>query len=157
MLMLQKSQQQGPYENHGQDRGQDLGLLQYFEDLKRRILYFLIPCVLVAAVGALVAVFWPATYVSEGKILVESQAIPADLVRPTVTTIANERVQVIEQRIMTRENLLAIVDKFGVFANRRQWMSGTELLDSMRERTYFRPLEIKRRNERHYYRLHGRL
>jgi uncharacterized protein involved in exopolysaccharide biosynthesis len=144
MLMLQKSRQQGPYEDLGQDRGHDQGLFQYVEIAKRRLLYFVVPFFLISIVGAFVTMLWPARYVSEGKILVESQAIPADLVRPTVTTIANERIQVIEQRIMTRENLLAIVDKFGVFADRRQLMSGTELLDSMRERTYFRPLEVKR-------------
>ena len=59
---------------------------------------------------------WPPTYLSEGKILVESQQIPVDLVKPTVTTASKERIQVIEQRVMTRDNLLAILDKY-LFSN----------------------------------------
>ena len=147
MLQTRASREQTLYEDRGQDRGPGLSPLHYYEILKRRIFYFLIPCVVVAVIGALVAVFWPAIYASEGKILVESQAIPTDLVRPTVTTLANERVQVIEQRIMTRDNLLAIVDKFQVFGDRRQRLSGTEVLDLMRESTKFRPFDVKRRSD----------
>ena len=62
---------------------------------------------------------WPPTYLSEGKILVQSQQIPTELVRPTVTNAAQERIQVIEQRTMTRENLLAIIDKFQLFPDKR--------------------------------------
>ena len=69
--------------------------------------------------GLAIAALWPATYLSEGKILVQSQQIPTELVRPTVTNAAQERIQVIEQRMMTRENLLAIVDKFQLFPTKR--------------------------------------
>ena len=60
------------------------------------------------------ALLWPATYLSEGKILVQSQQIPSELVRPTVTSAAQERIQVIQQRTMTRDNLIAIADKIQV-------------------------------------------
>ena len=60
----------------------------YWELLKRRFFYFLIPFVLVAAIGAGVALVLPPTYLSEGKILVQSQQIPTELVRSTVTSAA---------------------------------------------------------------------
>jgi uncharacterized protein involved in exopolysaccharide biosynthesis len=85
---------------------------------------------------------WPPTYLSEGKILVESQQIPADLVKPTVTTGSKERIQVIEQRVMTRDNLLAILDKYQMFADQRDSLSRTELLDLMRQNTKIKPLEL---------------
>jgi len=47
-----------------------------------------IPFVLVASAGIAVALIWPATYLAEGKILVQSQQIPTELVRPTVTNAA---------------------------------------------------------------------
>src|ERR1700694_878873 len=94
----------------------DLGYLTrpayYLGLLKRRWIYFLVPCSSVLLVGAAVTYLWPATYFSEGKILVQSQQIPTELVRPTVTSAAQERIQVIEQRTMTRDILMAIVDKF---------------------------------------------
>jgi uncharacterized protein involved in exopolysaccharide biosynthesis len=107
----------------------------YIELLKRRFVYFAIPFVLVAAIGAGVALVWPPTYLSEGKILVQSQLIPTELVRPTVTNAAQERIQVIEQRLMTRDNLVAIVDKFQLFPTQRNLMSVSQLVDMMKKKT----------------------
>ena len=107
----------------------------YWELLKRRFFYFLIPFVLVAAIGAGVALVLPPTYLSEGKILVQSQQIPTELVRSTVTSAAQERIQVIEQRLMTRDNLIAIADKFQLFPAQRNLMSVTQLVEMMKKKT----------------------
>src|SRR5450631_2234022 len=112
----------------------------YWQLIKRRALYFVIPFILVLPVGLAVAVLLPATYVSEGKILVQSQQIPTELVRPTVTSAAQERIQVIEQRTMTRENLLAIIDKFQLFPEKRTLMSASQLVELMRKNAKIEPL-----------------
>ena len=112
----------------------------YWQLIKRRALYFIIPFILVLVVGLAVAVLLPATYVSEGKILVQSQQIPTELVRPTVTSAAQERIQVIEQRTMTRENLLAMIDKFQLFPEKRTLMSASQLVELMRKNTKIEPL-----------------
>src|SRR5713101_194130 len=112
----------------------------YWQLIKRRALYFGIPFILVLPVGLAVAVLLPATYVSEGKILVQSQQIPTELVRPTVTSAAQERIQVIEQRTMTRENLLAIIDKFQLFPEKRTLMSASQLVELMRKNAKIEPL-----------------
>src|SRR5215475_1809291 len=128
-----------------QYEGHDLGLdpSHYYGIVKKRIFYILIPFVLILAAGSAAAMLWPPTYLSEGKILVESQQIPTDLVRPTVTATAQERIQVIQQRVMTRDNLLAIMDKYQIFADRRDSWSRSELLDLMRENTRIKPLELE--------------
>jgi uncharacterized protein involved in exopolysaccharide biosynthesis len=105
----------------------------YLGVLKRRWLYFLVPFVSVLLIGGAATYLWPATYFSEGKILVQSQLIPRELVRPTVTSAAQERIQVIQQRIMTRDNLLAIVDRFKLFPDRRTLMSPTQLVELMKK------------------------
>jgi uncharacterized protein involved in exopolysaccharide biosynthesis len=112
----------------------------YWQLFKRRWLYFIIPFILVLAAGLAIAALLPATYVSEGKILVQSQQIPTELVRPTVTSAAQERIQVIEQRTMTRENLLAIMDKFQLFTDKRALMSASQLVELMRKSTKIEPL-----------------
>jgi uncharacterized protein involved in exopolysaccharide biosynthesis len=112
----------------------------YLGLLKRRFPYFLIPFVLVLLAGGAVTYLWPATYFSEGKILVQSQQIPTELVRPTVTSAAQERIQVIEQRTMTRDNLLAIVDKFKLFPERRALMSPTQLVELMKKSIKIEPV-----------------
>jgi uncharacterized protein involved in exopolysaccharide biosynthesis len=138
MLQNDPSHRQAAYE------GDDLGLdpSYYYGILKKRIFYILVPFVLVLVAGSAAAMLWPPTYLSEGKILVESQQIPADLVKPTVTTGSKERIQVIEQRVMTRDNLLAILDKYQMFADQRDSLSRTELLDLMRQNTKIKPLEL---------------
>jgi uncharacterized protein involved in exopolysaccharide biosynthesis len=111
----------------------------YFGALKRRWPFFFIPFVAVLLIGAAATFLWPPTYFSEGKILVQSQQIPTELVRPTVTSAAQERIQVIEQRTMTRDNLLAIVDKFKLFPDRRTLMSPTQLVELMKKNFKIEP------------------
>jgi hypothetical protein len=77
-------------------------------------------------------------YRSEGKVLVENQDIPKDLVMPTITDSANQRVQMIQQRIMTRDNLLQIIRKFGLFPREQRWMTESQLLDLMKARSKFK-------------------
>ena len=133
MAQTYSDQREGYYE--GGDQGLDLA--HYFGIAKRRAFYFIVPFILVLLLGAFVTAIQRPIYEAKGKILVESQEIPTNLVMPTVTESANQRIQVIQQRIMTRDNLLALVKKYGMFAREQQWMSGTELLDLMRERTKF--------------------
>ena len=119
---------------------------RYLLDLvKRRFLYFLIPFLLIAPAGAAIVMLLPALYLSEGKLLVESQRIPTELVRPTVTSLAAERIQIMQQRLMTRDNMMAVIEKYKLFADRRSLLSTTELVDLMRERTKIQPLELGRR------------
>ena len=122
---------------------------QYVQVLKKRWLLFALPALLILAIGTLIVFLRPVTYVSMGKIIVEGQQIPVELVRPTVSATAVARIHVIEQRVKTRENLLAVMDKFHVFANQKSWfggsheLSGTEALDRMRQRTQMKPIELE--------------
>ena len=97
---------------------------------------------LIATAGLAGAYLWPPTYLSEGKILVQSQQIP-ELVRSTVTSAAQERIQVIQQRTMTRDNLIAIADKFQLFPEKRTLMSVTDLVELMKKKTKFAPVDIQ--------------
>src|SRR6476661_3526420 len=145
--MLQKLNYEEPaeafradFDEEGADLSHFLRPAFYWGLIKRRAVYFAVPFVLVLAGGLAVARLWPATYLSEGKILVQSQMIPTELVRATVTSAAQERIQVIEQRTMTRENLLAMIDKFHLFPDKRALMSPTELVALMKKSTKIEPL-----------------
>jgi len=139
MLQTLSPQEPGLYE----DRGQPLDPGHYLAIVKRRFFYFVIPFAFVLMIGLLITAIQRPIYQAEGKILVESPEIPTNLVQPTVTADANERMQVIQQRLMTRDNLLSIVKKFGLFASQQQWMSGTALLDLMRERTEIQLVDVE--------------
>lgn len=120
----------------GEDQAQSLNFSYYIDILKRRFFYFLVPFGLISILGLYFAAIQKPSYLSEGKILVESQVIAPDLVRPIVTATASERIQLIQQRIMTRDNLLSIANKFGLFPQQ----SG--ILDLMRQSVQIKPLEV---------------
>jgi uncharacterized protein involved in exopolysaccharide biosynthesis len=139
MLQRVEFEDEGDFEEH--DRGHLLRLDFYLELAKRRWLYFAVPFIAVILIGVPVVFFWPAIYLSQGTILVQSQQIPTELVRPTVTSAAQERIQVIEQRTMTRDNLMAIVDKLHLFPQKRDFMSVTELVDEVKKSTKIAPVD----------------
>ncbi len=114
--------------------------------LKRRALSVAIPFILVLSIGSVVTIAWPAKYVAEGKILVQSPEIPSNLVQPTVVSLANERIQVIKQRTLTRDNLLAVAKKYNLTTGWIGSVSNTDLVDFIRDRTTIEPLEIKTSN-----------
>ena len=138
MLQALGSSQPALYE----DRDQGLDLSRYVAIIRRRVFFFAIPFVLLLVIGCLIIAIQRPIYQAEGKILVESPEIPIDLVRPTVTAAATERMQVIQQRIMTRENLLSIIKKFGLFPSQQNWMSATQLIDLMRQRAAIEQVDI---------------
>lgn len=115
----------------------------YWEVFKRRWIYFTVPFLLIAMGGIGVALVWPPTYLSEGKILVQSQQIPSELARATVTSAAQERIQVIQQRTMTRDNLIAIADKFKLFPDKRPLLSPTELVALIKKHTKIAPVDLQ--------------
>src|SRR5580704_4133518 len=149
--MQQQLDVEDDFEALQEDRSHLLRPAFYWQLFKRRWAYFFVPFVVIASAGVAVALLWPATYSSEGKILVQSQQIPTELVRPTVTSAAQERIQVIEQRTMTRDNLIAIIDKFQLFPGQRNLMSVTQLVDLMKKKASIaalpQPLSFSRRSE----------
>lgn len=100
---------------------------------KRRFLFFLIPFVLILVGSVIVGLILPPSYLSGGTILVETQQISPDLVESTLNTDPNQRIKAIEQRVMTRENLLKIIDKYNVYGNDRKVMTVSSLVDIMQE------------------------
>ncbi len=75
----------------------------------------------------------PAVYRSTATILVQEQEIPPDLVRSTITSFADERIQVISQQVMTRTVLLQLVEKYGLYEKYRLRATNEEILDRMRK------------------------
>lgn len=140
--------QQSPSRNQAGQIEQRLDLWSYLSILRRRWAFFVVPVVLVFGIGFSAVMLKKPVFLAEARILVESQQIPTELVRPTVTASAKERIQVIEQRVMTRENLLSLVEKYRLFPDRRQSLSSTQLLDMMRQSTKFQPFELDQARRR---------
>jgi succinoglycan biosynthesis transport protein ExoP len=86
-----------------------------------------------AATGAAV-IFWPPTYRSTATILIEEPDVPADLVKSTVSTFADDRLQVIQQRVMTNQNLNDIIDRFKLYQTALAEKPRSAVVDSLRSK-----------------------
>lgn len=72
------------------------------------------------------------TYVSSSTILIEQQEIPRDLVRSTVTSFADQRIQSITQRTMTYANLSELIKKYDLYADDRKSEPMEVIIENMR-------------------------
>src|SRR5262245_62083774 len=97
------------------DEQQGTSLADLIETVRRRGRLITWVFASACAVTLLLALFWPPTFRSTATILIEQQEIPADLVRSTVTSYADERVQIISQRVMTTQNLLDIIRRYELY------------------------------------------
>lgn len=91
-------------------------------------------------ISALVAYLLPPVYESKATILIEEQEIPRELVQSTITTIAWQRLQTINQRVMTRTNLLEIADKYGLYTDKRRRETTEEIVERVRNDIKLQPI-----------------
>ncbi len=111
------------------------GSLRYYLSLfLRRLPLFLLVATVISGIGITLAVVLPPTYASEAQVTVESSQIPDKLAGPTVSTPAIEQLQIFQQRLMTRPNLLAIANKLKVLKNQSA-MSADQIVKEMTTRT----------------------
>lgn len=106
----------------------------YFSIFRRRSPYFLIVATLISAISVTVAYTLPPAYESRMVLLVESPQIPEELASSTVSAPAYEQLQIIQHRLLTRQNMLDIARKFEVLPNLGQ-MTPDDIVAAMKART----------------------
>jgi polysaccharide biosynthesis transport protein len=100
----------------------------------QRIHYFLLVVFGVSAIGLTLAYILPPVYRAEAQLLVEAPQIPDELAPTTVRNAAPEVLQIIKQRLTTREKLLEIAKKHQIYAGLPP-MGPDQIVDDMRQRT----------------------
>jgi succinoglycan biosynthesis transport protein ExoP len=100
--------------------------------LRRRKWFMLMVGAIILTLAAAVVAYWPATYRSTATIMIRPVAMPVNFVRSTATSFAEDRVKAVLQRIMTTQNLTAIIEKYDLYATTRLSMPMTEVVDNMR-------------------------
>jgi succinoglycan biosynthesis transport protein ExoP len=99
----------------------------------RRRLTFFVTVGASSLIAVLVAVLLPPTYRSTATILIEQQEIPQDLVRSAISSFADQRIQVISQRVMTTQNLLALINRYDLYPDIRLTKPREVLMQRMRD------------------------
>lgn len=105
-----------------------VSLREFWHMARRRRLIMAGTALLIAVVGTAIAFLWPAVYRSKATILIEEQEIPTDLVRSTVTSYADQRIETIKQQVMSRASLWRIVEQFGLYHSLRKRSPTEEVL-----------------------------
>jgi len=116
--------------NEGAEGG--TSIREFLSGLWRRRWQVLGVAAVLAPITLVVALALPPVYRSTATVRVQEQEVPPDLVRSTITSFADERIQVISQQVMTRAQLLNLVDKYGLYEKLRGRATEDEIVERMR-------------------------
>ena len=109
-------------------------LKYYFSIFLRRLHYFLIVFVLLSAASVIAAFTLPPAYESQTRLLLEGPQIPSELASSTVMVGLAEQLEIIEQRLMTRANMLDVARSQNVLEDIRE-LTADEIVEAMQART----------------------
>jgi uncharacterized protein involved in exopolysaccharide biosynthesis len=101
--------------------------------IRRRWTVFIATFFAVLVLSLTVVYLLPPIYVSTSTILIESQQIPEEYVRATVRSYVEERLQAITQQIISRPNLIRIINEFNLYADMRKKYATEVVIDRMRK------------------------
>ncbi len=105
----------------------------YLNVLRRRKGLIMSVMALILTISLGFAFGTPAVYKSTATILIEQQEVPQDFVRTLVTSYAEQRIQVISQKILSSKNLMLLVEKYNLFSEERKNTPIESVLGTMRE------------------------
>lgn len=99
----------------------------------RRRFWLLFPILLMGTIATVfVAMRMPSVYEASAKVLVESQQIPDELARSTVNLTTEARLELIKQRLMSRDRATALIEKLGLYRN-APGLSAAAKVDALRK------------------------
>lgn len=115
----------------------NLDLRFYISILIRRFPIMALLMSISTGLGVYSAIRLPDSYRTSARLLVEEPQIPDSMVASTVRTDAVEQLDIIEQRLLTRANLIDIASRFDVFEDFSD-LSPDDVVDQMRSATRIR-------------------
>ncbi|MBN1103963.1 MAG: hypothetical protein JXL84_11165 [Deltaproteobacteria bacterium] len=115
--------------------------MAYFKAVirRRRKSFFLTFCLLLTT-GLLVAFLLPPMFLSRSTILIESQQIPPEYVRTSITSLVEERLHAITQRIMSTSRLTGIINRFNLYSDMKERFTREEIVEKMRDDIKFKTI-----------------
>src|SRR3989337_1955635 len=101
--------------------------------LKRRKGSLAVPAGAVFLLAIVLAAALPRSYKAATTILIEEQEIPREYVTANITSFADQRLQSINQRIMSSTNLLEVINRFRLYPEMREKDPVEEIIEKMRK------------------------
>ena len=107
----------------------------YLSRFLRHLPYFLILAALGTVLGLTLARVLPPVYLAEARLVVENEQIPGDLAASTVQTEASEQIQIIQQRILTRDTLIEMANRLQIYPEGQgRRMEADDIVEDLRAR-----------------------
>jgi polysaccharide biosynthesis transport protein len=123
-------------------------LRYYWRVLLARRHYFIWPALAIVIIAAIVALALPPIYESSSTILIEEQQIPPDFVKSTVTGYADQRIQSLNQQILSRTKLLDIIQQFNLYPEMREKYPQEAIIETMRDNISIEMISAEVNNRR---------
>lgn len=114
-------------------------------DIKRALRkhWWIIPVSLIGCTALAVALTYvlPKKYTSATVILVEEPGVPSEYVKPLTSESINQQLSTMQDKMVSRSQLLAVIDKLGLYPGQRQPGRVEELLGSLRKAITVKPVD----------------
>jgi polysaccharide chain length determinant protein (PEP-CTERM system associated) len=95
-----------------------LHLEDYYSILKRRGWIVLVPTILVPLIALGMSYFVAPQYLSQTLVLIESQKVPDNYVKPVISSDLDSRLASMKEQILSRSRLQPIIDRYNLYAGR---------------------------------------
>ena len=110
-----------------------IDIKSYIFLIKRRWV-MIVPIFLTVLMGGVAyCMFWPPIYEASCLVVVQPQKVPGDIIRATVTTKIEERLQIITQQVLSRTRLTEIIERFDLYPKLRDKITPDDLAERMRK------------------------
>jgi polysaccharide biosynthesis transport protein len=121
---------------------------EYLTTLRRRKGSLLSAMIVILLITISLAFGLPPVYRASATILIEQQEIPQDLVRSVITSYADERIQLISQRVMTTANLRAIIEKYTLYPELQANEPTEAVIEQLRDDVHLETVNAEVRDPR---------
>jgi polysaccharide biosynthesis transport protein len=101
--------------------------------LAHRRYWLIIPALILLAIGSVAAFTLPALYTSSSTLLVESADVPMDQQGNGSGDIVEQRLAKIREQILSRRDLLQMMDQFGLYEDERRSKPLSEVVEKFRK------------------------
>lgn len=108
-------------------------LAKALDILQRRFWVAVIPFLIALGATVTIVTALPDVYQSHATVVIETQQIPTELVRSTVTSALETRLQIISQQVLSRDGLEGLIERFNLYLKLRGKVPLQSIVDKMRK------------------------
>jgi polysaccharide chain length determinant protein (PEP-CTERM system associated) len=116
------------------DNRQQLQLQQYVDLFLRNKWLITLPFILITLGSFIFALAIPNIYQASTTILVVPQKVPENYVRSTIPVAVADRLQTLNQQIMSRTRLQQVIERYGLYREEAKKMAPEEIIELMRQK-----------------------